>query len=201
MRRIGITNPIAIALVSIVISCVLVFVGCSPFDGYIALDAGSGLLQPTFRMYADQYFQERVGRITSITVSKRLRASEDQKQWKPPWNDSQTVWDLEYKYTDSLMKALLKRLLGLSQPISRLTYGEVTHGYEEKVKAEPLEPGQSYFVEIWGYGRGIAAFHGTLEFTIRLDDTGRPNRLEYRLPDDIFERTRDDLKFNQGVRE
>lgn len=201
MRRIGITNPIAIALVGILITCVLAFVGCSPFDGYIALDAGSGLLQPTFRMYADPYFQERVGRITSIRVSKRLRASEDQKQWKPPWDDSQTVWDLEYKYTDSLMKALLKRLLGLSQPVPRLTYGEVTPGYEEKVKAEPLEPGPSYFVEIWGYGRGIAAFHGTLEFIIRLDDTGRPDRLEYSLPDDIFERTRDDLKLNQGVRE
>lgn len=203
MRRIGITNPIAIALVGILITCVLAFVGCSPFDGYIALDAGSGLLQPTFRMYADQYFQERVGRITSITVSKSEHFSGEQKlkELELRWDDSQTVWDLEYKYTDSLMKALLKRLLGLSQPVSRLTYGEVTQGYEEKVKAKPLEPGQSYFVEIWGHGRGIAAFHGTLEFTIRLDDTGRPDRLEYRLPDDIFERTRDALKLNPETRE
>ena len=201
-------NPIAITFVSILITCVLAFVGCSPFDGYIALDAGSGLLQPTFRMYADPYFQERVGRITSIRVSRRIRTSEEQKRWEfdsreldLPWDDSQTVWDLEYKPSDSLMNALLKRLLSLSQPRPRLVYGEVPSGYEEKVQALPLEPEQSYSVQIWGYGRGIATFHGTLEFIIRLDDTGRPDRLEYSLPDDIFERTRDDLKLNQGVRE
>ena len=207
MRKIGITNSIAIALVSIVISCVLIFVSCSPFYAYIALDADSGLLQPTFRMYEDQYFQKRVGRITSIRVSKRLRAFEEQKRWEfdsrdldLPWDDSQTVWDLEYKSSDSFMNALLKRLLRLSQPVARLTYGEIPRGYEAEVEALPLEPGQSYFVDIWGF-RGMATFHGTLEFTIRLDDTGRPERLEYRSPDDIFERTRDDLKLNQGGRE
>lgn len=186
-----------IPIFSIFMSCILVSVGCSPFDGYIALDLGPGLMQPTFRMYGDPYFQERVGRILGITVSKRLRSSEEQKRWEldSPWNNSQTVWDLDYKPADGLMDGLLRRLLRSSRPVPRLTYGEVPPGYEEKVKAEPLEPDQPYFIEIFGY-RGMAAFHGTLEFIIRLDGTGIPNRLEYRLPDDIFENARRSLKLN-----
>ena len=195
MRRIGITNPIFITPVSTFISCILVFVGCSPFGGYIALDAGSGLLQPTFRMYRDPYFQESVGRIGSITVSKRLRSFEEPEQWPPSWDDSQTVWALEYKPSDSLPDELLRRLLRLSRPVSRLTYGKVPPSYTETVKAVPLETGQSYFVEIWAYA-GLAAFHGTLEFTIHSNDIGIPIRLEYSLPDDIFERTRDDLRLD-----
>ena len=200
MRNLKITNPIFIAPVSILITCVLVFVGCSPFGGYIAFDAGSGLLQPTFRMYADQYFQERVGRITSITVSKQLDFSEEQKhsELDSLWNDSQTVWDLDYKPADKFIGLL--RVWLIEPPLPRLTYGKVPPSYEEKVEALPLEPGQSYSVEIWGL-RGIATFHGTLEFVIRLDDTGRPDRIEYSSPDDIFEWTRDALKLNPVTRE
>ncbi len=200
MRRIVLTNPTVIALVSIFIGYFLVCVGCTPFGGYVALDAESGLLQPTFRMYADQHFQERVGRITSITVSKSGFFSEEQKhsELDSPWDGSQTVWDLDYKPADKFIG--LFRVWFIEPPLPHLTYGKVPPSYEEKVEALPLEPGQSYFVDIWGL-RGIATFHGTLEFSIRLDDTGRPDRIEYSSPDDIFEWTRDALGLNPEARE
>ena len=200
MRSLKITNPIFITPVSIPIICALVFIGCTPFGGYVALDAESGLLQPTFRMYADQHFQERVGRITSITVSKSGFFSEEQKhsELDSPWDGSQTVWDLDYKPADKFIGLL--RVWFIEPPLSRLTYGKVPPSYEEKVEALPLEPGQSYFVDIWGL-RGIATFHGTLEFSICLDDTGRPDRIEYSSPDDIFEWTRDALRLNPRTRE
>lgn len=121
-----------IVVVSLLLSCSLVFGGCTPFGGYVALDAESGLLQPTFRMYADQHFQERVGRITSITVSKSDLFSEEQKhsELDSPWDGSQTVWDLDYKPADKLIGLL--RVWFIEPPPPRLTYGKVPPSYEEK---------------------------------------------------------------------
>ena len=49
---------IAIAILSILISCLWVSVGCTPLPGYIAIDSQSELMQPTFSLYNDPYFQK-----------------------------------------------------------------------------------------------------------------------------------------------
>ena len=91
--RIGIA---IIALIGILISYFFA-VGCSPLPGYITIDSRSALMQPTFSMYDDPYFQKRL-QIKSITVKKALRSPEDKQRWEldASWNEGQTVWHLEY---------------------------------------------------------------------------------------------------------
>ena len=90
----------AIALVSLLISCFF-GIGCSPSLGYTTVDPRSALMQPTFNVYWDQYFQQR-SNIRSLTVFKSLRASGEKKRLEFDslplvWEGSQTVWQLEYK--------------------------------------------------------------------------------------------------------
>jgi hypothetical protein len=156
----------ALTGVSLLISCFFV-AGCVPALGYVTIDWGSSVMQPTFCMYRDPYFQERLS-IGSITVLKKLSASDEKKRWK----DFQMVWELKYKSSDNFMRRLL------TSPVSCLTYGEVPPGYQEIVKAVPLEPEQLYIV-------GLDGDDGTdadgVYFIIRLDASGTPERLEYRL--------------------
>ena len=158
---------ITIAVVSGLLSCVWVFVGCQLPIGYVTVDWGSSVMQPTFCMYRDPYFQERLS-IGSITVLKKLSASDEKKRWK----DSQMVWELKYKSSDNFVRDLL------TSPVSCLTYGEVPPGYQEIVKVVPLEPEQLYVI-------GLDGDDGTdadgVYFIIRLDESGTPERLEYRL--------------------
>ena len=159
---------ITIAVVSgLLISCVWVFLGCQLPLGYVTLDWGSSVMQPTFCMYRDPYFQEPLS-VGSITVRKKLSASDEKKRWK----DSQMVWELKYESSDNFVRDLL------TSPVSCLTYGEVPPGYQEIVKAVPLEPEQLYVI-------GLDGDDGTdadgVYFIIRLDASGTPERLEYRL--------------------
>lgn len=188
---------IAIAILSILISCFWVSVGCTPLPGYIAIDSQWELMQPTFSLYDDPYFQKHL-RIGSIKVEKQLRSSDIQAYklwwgWERQGNNYQTVWELEY--VDDSLVGVLKWLL--IPTVSSLTYGEVPWAYQEKVKALPLEPEELYILSMnTAYGYRATAL---LRFIIRLNDTGVPDRLEYRLGVsspwyDIFERTRSYLK-------
>ena len=58
---------ITIAVVSGLLSCVWGFLGCQLPLGYVTIDWGSSVVQPTFCMYRDPYFQEplSVGSIDS----------------------------------------------------------------------------------------------------------------------------------------
>ena len=157
----------ALAGVSLLISCVWGFVGCQPAIGYVTIDWGSSVMQPTFCMYRDPYFQEPLS-VGSMSVRKKLSASDERKGWK----DSQIVWQLKYESSDNFMRGLL------TSPVPCLTYGEVPPGYHEEVKAVPLEPEQLYVI-------GMDGDDGTdadgVYFIIRLDESGTPERLEYRL--------------------
>ena len=51
----------AIALVSVVITCVLVAGGCQPPRAYFTLDWGSAVMQPRFCLYRDRDFQQWLG--------------------------------------------------------------------------------------------------------------------------------------------
>ncbi len=183
-------NGIAIiALVGILLSCFFV-VGCSYLSGYITIDSRSKVMKPTFCIYLDRCFrhhQERLD-IDTITVVKVRRSSEEKKGWKfdspvrgeavhDGWYEAvHRVWYIEYKSSDNF----IKRLFGLSaSPVSCLTYGEVPPGYEEGVKARPLEPEELYSVWIETYK--YPGDSKPLKFIIRLDGKGTPERLEYHL--------------------
>ena len=195
--RIGIT---IVALVSLLISCFFV-AGCIPPPGYIAIDSGSKLMNPTFGLYGDQYFQKRL-RIGGIKVEKVLYSSEHKKRSEldvPLQEGRQTVWELRSTFpdTDRITVALWGWLT--TPTVSSLTYGKVPRGYAEKVKALPLEPEQLYSVEMGAYvSRGIAP----LRFMIRLSETDIPDRLEYSwgIPfymwADIFDQTRAHLNLD-----
>ena len=182
-RRIGIT----IVGVSLLISCVLVCVGCSPPRGYFTIDWGSAVMQPTFCLYRDGELQQPLG-IGTITVWKVPR-SKNQWELNQLWTraigeltwgsglgvgsllpSAKTVWDLECKGSDNFMKRLT------TATVSCLTYGEVPPDYQEKMKAEPLESEQLYGVWIRGTGGQESR---DMYFVIRLDDNGSPERLEY----------------------
>ena len=183
-NRIGIA---IIALLSILTSCFFI-IGCTPLRGYIAIDSQSELMQPTFYVCDDPYFQKRL-RIRTIKVEKLLRSSEKKKPWElhAPLNSSKVVWELEFAFLQSLLRPAT----------SSLMYGEVPWGYQEKVKALPLEPEELYILSMnTAYGYRETA---PLRFIIRLNDTGIPDRLEYRLGVsspwyDIFYRMQSDLK-------
>ena len=182
----------AIAVVSILISCLLVCVGCHPPRRYISVDSGSAVMQPTFCLYRDPDFQQRLN-IRNLTVWKVPRSAEEKNRWKIDWpfDGRQTVWHVEYKASDTFMKRLLTSF------VPCLTYGEVPPGYQEKVKARPLEPEEFYGVWIRGNDGMVSE---DLYFIIRLDGMGIPERLEYH--QEIFLITypkysshpRDDLK-------
>ena len=104
----------AIAGVSLLICCVCVGTGCTPALGYVTIDWGSSVMQPTFCMYRDPYFQEPLS-IGSIEVNKIRHFSDEKKQWK----DFQTVWQLKYESSDNFMRKLS------TSPVFCLTYGEV----------------------------------------------------------------------------
>ena len=189
----------AIVVVNLLLICGLFCIGCVPIDGYIAVDSGSVVMQPTFCLYRDPSFQQRL-KIGSIIVRKKLSASDEKKRWKFdfPWKseDFQTVWELKYKSSDNLIKGLFRQWL--TAPVSCLTYGEVPLGYQEEVKALSLEPGEFYSVSVWR-DRGIRAVG--LKFIIRLDGNGAPEYLEYHQPHFLITHPdspihpRDDLKF------
>lgn len=168
-ERIG----LSIAGVSLLLICSLVCVGCTPsiVEIPVEVDSGSALMQPTFCTYQGRYSQERFD-IKGITVSKVTRAPDQKKRWQldAPWEDRQTVWHLEYKASDNFMKRLS------TSPVPCLTYGKTPPGYQEDVKAVPLEPEQFYSVWIRGDN---GAPSEALNFIIRLDESGTPERLEY----------------------
>lgn len=190
---------VPITLAGILIICVLI-AGCTPLPGYIAIDSQSEVMNPTFYISGDRYFQERL-RIAGITVRKALRSSEEEKRWDldSPEDAWQTVWELKSTFPDT--DRIIVGLWGwLSTPtVSSLRYGEVPRGYAEKVEALPLEPEQLYIVEMGAYmSRRIAP----LRFMIRLSETDIPDRLEYSrgIPfymwDDIFDQTRAHLNLD-----
>lgn len=152
-EKIGLT----IAGVSLLLSCVWVYLGCQPPRGYIRVDSKAGVMHPTFRFYQDASFQERL-EITHIAVWKVRGSPEFDSQW-----EERKVWSL-YSIQNRL-----------TSPIRRLTYGEVPPGYREGRKAEPLEPEQFYSVRIHA-PRGVRS--EDRYFIIRLDATGTPQRLE-----------------------
>ncbi|RKU19265.1 hypothetical protein C6500_11235 [Candidatus Poribacteria bacterium] len=203
--RIGIA---IVALVSLLISC-LVFAGCTPLPGYSIVDSQSELMQPTFSMYRDPQVQLDIG---TIIIWESLHSSEEKTQWElhsggvylpMSWHprpvEPEMVWYLQYEPSDNF----IKRLLGLSappvSPVSCLTYGEVPPGYQEKVKAGPLEPERYYIVQMRDEYGGRPTEGMT--FIIRLNGTGTPERLEYHRNDFLITNPRypanprDDLRF------
>ena len=193
---------ITIARIGFLVSCFFA-AGCWYAPGYITIDSRSKVMKPTFCIYLDRCFrhhQERLD-IETITVTKVRHSSEEKNGWEfdspARWEGVQRVWYLEYKSPDNFIK-FIKKLLGLSaSPVSCLTYGEVPPGYEEAVKARPLEPEQLY--SVWMETYSYPGDSESLRFIIRLDETGIPERLEYHL--DSFFIThpnrfspRDDLK-------
>lgn len=175
-----------IALVGIFISCVLV-AGCRPLPAYITIDSRSELRQPTFFMYLDPQVKLDIG---TIIVWEALHSSEEKRGWAfnsgnvslpmgwhPRPVEPEMVWYLRYEPSDNFFKRLLG---GSTSPISSLTYGEVPPGYQEKVKARPLEPERYYIVQMREYG-GRPSEGMTL--IIRSNGTGTPERLEYHRRD------------------
>ena len=149
---------LTIALVSLLLSYVWCFVGCQPRAGYTTVDVRLTLMQPTFCMYRDASLQERLD-IQSLMVWKVQRSQKFASQWE----QIQRVWDLSYIENPS------------TSPVSCLTYGEVPPGYQEYVKALPLEPEQFYKVWTWA-DRGVQSEYRY--FIIRVDENGTPKRLE-----------------------
>ena len=98
-NRIGVA---IMARIGILVSCVLVYVGCTPLPGYIAIDPQSELMNPTFSICGDEYFQERL-RIGGIKVEKVLHPAEGKRRWELDslQNDSQTVWELTSTFPDT----------------------------------------------------------------------------------------------------
>ena len=195
-NRIGI---VIILLIGIFISC-LFLAGCTPLPGFITIDPRSALMEPTVCMYKDLYFQER-SHIGRITVEKVDRFSKEKVPWELDaiQNNGQTVWELELKYrdADNFFIGLFQWLL--APPVLCLTYGEVPSGYEEKVKALPLEPEQLYILSVDAayYSRRTAP----LRFIIRLNEAGDPDRLEccFGIPamwDGIFHQMRSHLSLD-----
>lgn len=182
-------NVITIALVSVLISCVFV-PGCSIGSAYILIDSRSDLMKPTLCLYWDPYFKDRL-KIGTIVVSKAVRSPEETNRWEldARVNTDEKVWQLEYKTSGFFLFSLIKRLFGrrLSSPVFCLTYGEVPPGYEEKIKALPLEPEALYIV--WMEQHDSPRESEPLRFIIRLNETGAPDRLEYRRWDNIFDNT------------
>ena len=197
-----------VALVSILISCFFT-VGCVPAPGYITIASQSEVMKPTFRMYLDgfRHHQERLD-IGTIIVWEVLRFSEETRGWEfnaghvhlPMWYhprpaEPSMVWYLQYEEpSDNFIQKLLR---GSASPVFSLTYGDVPPGYQEKVKAEPLEPERFYIVQMREYrGRPSEG----MAFIIRLNDGGIPERLEYHLKDFLITRRnrftvpRDDLQ-------
>ena len=190
---------VIILLIGILISCFFV-AGCTPLPGSITIDSRSALMEPTVCMYKDLYFQER-SHIGRITVEKVDRFSKEKGRWELDaiQNNGQTVWELELKYrdADNFFIGLFQWLL--APPVFCLTYGEVPSGYEEKVKALPLEPEQLYILSVDAayYSRQTAP----LRFIIRLNGAGDPDRLECRFGvpamwDGIFHQTRSHLSLD-----
>ena len=195
----------AIVLVSI-LSC-SVFTGCSPGSTYITLDARSALMQPTFCLYADRFFQEQLD-VEAIIVQKAQRSVYDGKGWEQdpgevylpqgdylPWVNMinvnpEIVWHLQFKSADSLFYYWMEWLFGWRPRslIRCLTYGEVPSGYQEIVKAVPLEPEQLYFVWMQAYN-SVRTSDYLLRFVIRLDASGTPARLEHIQREYIFDYT------------
>ena len=187
-NRIGIA---IIVCIGILISCFFT-AGCVPTPGYITIDSRSEVIQPTFRMYLDQSFRYHQVRldIGTIIIWESLYSFEEETRWEfkaghiflpleyhPRPAEPGMVWYLQYEPSDNF----IKRLLGLSpSPVSSLTYGEVPPGYQEKVKAGPLEPERYYILQMREY-RGRPS--GDMTFIIRLNGTGIPERLEYHLND------------------
>ena len=197
--RIGID---IIAVVSLLLSCGLVCVGCTPpITGavLIEVDSGSALMQPTFCMYQGPYlgpYSQKRFDIKSITVWKVPPSPDQKKRWKFHllWDDRQTVWHLEYKVSDNFIKRLLG---GQPSTVSRLTYGKTPAGYQEVVKAGSLELEEFYGVEIREVEGQLSQ---PLYFIIRLDGSGTPERLEYHQRTYLFHlydaiKPRDALKF------
>ena len=177
------TGIAIIALVSILISYFFA-AGCSLLPGYITINSRSEVMNPTFCMYDELYFQKRL-RIESITVEKAGRSFEEKTRWELDalWDERQIVWHLEYN--NFLPFYWMNCLFGWQPipPVSSLTYGEVPRGYKEKVKALPLEPEQLYIVSMDAYeARSIMP----LKFVIRLNAAGGPDRLEYLGRNAIF---------------
>ncbi len=183
-------NRIGIAIIAVIsiLSSSFFVPGCSIGSAYILIDSRSDLMKPTFCLYWDPYFQEQLD-IGKIVVCKALRSSEEKGRWEldAPVNTDQKVWQLEYKTSGFFIFNLIKRLFGHqpSSPVSCLTYGEVPPGYEEKVKALPLEPEELYIV--WMEQHDSLRESEPLKFIIRLNGTGVPDRLEYRGRDYIFD--------------
>ena len=180
-----------VALVSVLISCFFT-AGCVPAPGYITIDSRSKVMKPAFRMYLDRCFRHHQVQleIGTIIIWKSLYSSEEETRWE--FNaghislplgyyrrpvESKMVWYLHYEPSDNFIKRLLG---GSTSPVSFLTYGEVPPGYEEIVKAGPLEPERYYVVQMHEY-RGRPSEGMT--FIIRLNETGIPERLEYHMND------------------
>lgn len=191
-----------IALIGILISCFFI-VGCTPGSTYIAVDPRSELMQPTFCLYAGRYFQEPL-EIETIIVEKVQRSDEKEKQWeldsgavfRPQGHyplveiTSEIVWHLQYK-SSNLLHYWMNCLFGWRSkppPVRCLTYGEVPSGYQEIVKAVPLDPERLYFVWIDAHD-SIRQSEYLLRFVIRLDERGIPERLEYIQREYIFDDT------------
>lgn len=190
---------VIIPFIGILISCFFL-AGCTPLPGFITIDSRSALMEPTVCMYKDLYFQER-SHIGRITVEKVDRFSKEKDRWEldAVQNNGQTVWELELKYrdADNFFIGLFQWLF--APPVLCLTYGEVPSGYEEKVKALPLEPEQLYILSVDAayYSRQTAP----LRFIIRLNEAGDPDRLECRFGihtmwDSIFHQARSHLSLD-----
>ena len=176
---------LTIVLVSLLIPCVLVCVGCTPKFVSVAahVDSESAVMQPTFCAYQGRYLRERLD-IESIKVWKALSSRENKKRQALSWQqglgwqryEGEMVWWIEYKAADTLVN----RPLGRQPPpaVSCLAYRQVPWGYKQKVKPKSLEPEQLYVAEIWGLDDN-AWLPERLYFIIRLDATGIPDRLEY----------------------
>ena len=181
---------LTIVLVSLLTTCVLVCVGCTPKFVSIAahVDSESAVMQPTFCAYQGRYLRERLD-IESIKIWKVLSSPENKNRQELNWqhgfdwqrDKGEMVWWIEYKAADTFMKsAFMNRPLRQQPPpaISCLAYRQVPLGYQQKVKPSPLEPEQLYVAEIWGLDDN-AWLPERLYFIIRLDVTGIPDRLEY----------------------
>ena len=163
---------ITIAFISVVLSCAFFCVGCTPsiVEIPVEVDSGSALMQPTFCTYQGRYSEKRFD-IESITLWKVPLLPDEKKRWNfdALWED-RPVWRLKYKASDNFMKRLL------TSRVCCLTYGKTPPGYQEVVKASPLNPEEFYGVWVRG-DDGTPSEN--LYFIIRLDESGTPERLEY----------------------
>lgn len=151
-----------------VLTALLVASGCSHIEPRAVLHPLSSITSPTFCAYRES---ERGEESTRSEESEPVAIGRLEVLMFAPTQEKSRVreeaWVIHY-LPDPLYKDLT--------PYSCITYGKLPPGYKQKAPASPLIPERDYNVRI----RSLKDHYGgEINFNIRLDANGQPDRLEY----------------------